>query len=219
MAFIETDSFEIVDNSTKTQSTFLLILSESNECIMRSILNLKCLLGCTVSNNYQHLKFHGRTITTLDKILGNVDDKQMDHFFFSIGNQLKYLINECDCCFSYFDPKHMLVIDNVCICLSLLCLHSIDTNGRITINAPFKKTCFQSPEVNLIKSLPSKIHLQCIYYSLACIVIYNMNPKILVYSTSKELIRLIEPLHGSKLYYALLRCLAEVPEERTLLYI
>jgi hypothetical protein len=212
MAFLETDEFKIFE----TESTYMLVLSESSEYIMRSIMHLDCF---KVSDNYRSVPFHGKSITTLDKILGTIEDRPMHFFFSCIGNQLKYLIHE-GVCFSELDPKYMLIIDNICICLSLRSLHSLDANGKIIINTPFKKNIFHSPELHAIRSLPSKIPFQCIYYSLGCIVIYNMRQVIASGECPRsEWLNTLESIKGSKLYFTLVRCLAEVPENRSIIYI
>lgn len=119
---------------------------------------------------------------------------------------------------------------------------SIINNNVITINSPFKKHIFTSPEVNIITSLPNKIHYKNTLYSIALISLYCLNidsnnisnkinndfDKINFEFNKVNNSKVILPkifnlndieyrmnyINETELFFILKRCLVEMPENR-----
>lgn len=67
-----------------------------------------------------------------------------------------------------------------------------------------------SPEISNITSLPSKIHYQSSYYSLAALVIYcllNKDIQAIEEIVEENLETLLKPIFYTKIYWFLKRCL------------
>jgi|TARA_B110000114_G_C15088805_1_gene397483 hypothetical protein len=195
-----------------------LVLKEQNETLLKSIVSLKKLKACRICNDYKSLTFHAKNITLLNKVIGSISDKQMSFFFNCLTNQLKFLIESKYESFSYLNPREILLIDNVCICLSSNLL-ALDDTGNLEIFLPFDKTVYNAPEINAITRLPHKTRYECVFYSLAVLVIYNKFnssfPKSTI-ASREEITSFIKPLYHSKLYYTLMRCLEKDPADRSI---
>ena len=80
-----------------------------------------------------------------------------------------------------------------------------------------------SPEMFFIKEFPSKIHYKTSYYSLACLIIYYLQPNNQQNDITQYKIEDIEsniiPIKGTRIYFLLIRCLTKNIENRCILYI
>jgi hypothetical protein len=62
-------------------------------------------------------------------------------------------------------------------------------------------------EIGNITTLPSKIHYQSSYYSLAALVIYCLLNKEKVETKGEDLETILKPIFYTKIYWFLKRCL------------
>ena len=92
-------------------------------------------------------------------------------------------------------------------------------NENLVINRPVNKSnLFISPEVKQIKHFPSTIKKQSTYYCLALLLCHCFS-KITKNMDYDKLIKHLEMIKETKLYWAILRCLEQNPEDRFLLFI
>lgn len=133
------------------------------------------------------------------------------------------MINNYSKTFIGYNPKNILVIDeNKFIYLpNNEELHDIEDNN-ITITYPFsQQDFFMSPEMFFIKEFPSKIHYKTSYYSLACLIIYYLQPNnqhdITQYKI-EDIESKIIPIKGTRIYFLLIRCLTNNIENRCIFY-
>ena len=110
----------------------------------------------------------------------------------------------------------------------------------VTITYPFSQNdFFQSPELELLKEIPSRVHYKTSYYSLGCLLIYALigdkkyieeNDDYDDYETRlpesrlperKTLIKSLDfiPIKGTQLYNLIKRCLEDDPNKRCILFI
>ena len=90
---------------------------------------------------------------------------------------------------------------------------------NFVINSPVNKfNLFISPEVKQIKHFPSTIKKQSTYYCLALLLCHCFS-KITKNMVYDKLIKHLEIIKETKLYWAILRCLEQNPEDRFLLFI
>lgn len=90
---------------------------------------------------------------------------------------------------------------------------------NFVINSPVNKfNLFISPEVKQIKHFPSTIKKQSTYYCLALLLCHCFS-KITKNMDYDKLIKHLEIIKETKLYWAILRCLEQNPEDRFLLFI
>ena len=92
------------------------------------------------------------------------------------------------------------------------------SNNRITINTPYKRTPFFSPELQNLNGIPAKINWKTSYYSLASLVVYCLTGEHILGNklSSGEI---MDKLYETKLFWALQRCLVVNPEDRYYLII
>ena len=89
-------------------------------------------------------------------------------------------------------------------------------NNEITLKMPISmKQSFLTPDVDW-KHLPIKAHFNTGIYSFALLVIYATTK---INYQKKINDDFFNPIYQTKLYYFLLRCLNDNPEERQFLYI
>jgi hypothetical protein len=224
-----TEEFHIENENTNTTNSNKIVslhLKNPNKSILLSLTKTGILLGATITDNYQTITFRADTvenfITFFKKEEKGEQEEERNQYDFSlnifyfIAKQLEYLIKKEKKCFYAFKPENILVIDNHKVIYVSEDLFEIEDN-YLTIWKPFlQKKYYISPELSRILSIPSKIHYKTIYYSLALLIInYYFEDTINTRITTRN----INKIKGTKLYYALNRCLEENPEKRTLLFI
>lgn len=90
---------------------------------------------------------------------------------------------------------------------------------KLVINSPVNKSnLFISPQVKQIKHFPTSIKKQSTYYCLALLLCHCFG-KITKNMNYDKLIKHLEMIKETKLYWAILRCLEQNPEDRFLLFI
>lgn len=89
----------------------------------------------------------------------------------------------------------------------------------LSINSPINKSnLFISPEMKQIKHFPTTVKKQSTYYCLA-LLLCNCFSKISKNMDYDNLVKHLEMIKETKLYWSILRCLEQNPEDRFLLYI
>lgn len=119
--------------------------------------------------------------------------------------------------FYYFSIDDVIII-NKCIFVSIGPDMKMDEKKYLHFYRPYMRnlnmdTCFFSPELEK-KILPAHVSCKTVYYSLGAIVVSCLFKE--QYSKEKEI---LNPIMHSKLYWFLLRCLRENPDERYLIYV
>ena len=232
---IKTEEFYIENTNTNTDTNANKIVSlhfkNPNKPVLLSLIKTGILLGATITDNYQTITFRANNVKNFiafskekkeEKEEKEEKEKEINHYDFSlnifyfIAIQLEYLIKKEKLCFYAFKPENILIIDNNKVIYVSDDLLEIEDN-YLNIWKPFpQKKYYISPELSRILSIPSKIHYKTIYYSLALLIInYYFEDDINTRITTRN----INKIKGTKLYYALNRCLEEKPEKRALLFI
>jgi hypothetical protein len=110
---------------------------------------------------------------------------------------------------AYLDVKTTYVINNLYL---IPTVHFLPIkNNTITINRLYsKEDIYLSSDLHLIQDLPSSAPIQSVYNSLAKYIVHNM------FGTTTAS---IDAIYATNLYWLLLWCLQENPDERLLLII
>jgi hypothetical protein len=219
-----TEEFHIENINTNTNKIVSLHLKNPNKSILLSLTKTGILLGATITDNYQTITFRANNVRNFVTFFK--EEEQRNHYDFSliifyfISKQLEYLIKKEKKCFYAFKPENILIIDENKVIYVSEDLFEIEDN-YLTIWKPFlQKKYYISPELSRILSIPSKIHYKTIYYSLALLIInYIFQDTSRSINTRISSFFFINKIKGTKLYYALNRCLEEEPEKRALLFI
>ncbi len=108
------------------------------------------------------------------------------------------------------DSKHFFIVNTDRI-LSI-------SNSMITINTPYKRTSFFSPEMQNLTGIPSNVNWKSAYYSLASLVVYCLTKEHIL-GSELSAGEILDKLYATKLYWALMRCLEPEPRDRYYLII
>ena len=106
------------------------------------------------------------------------------------------------------DSKHFFIVNTTRI-LPI-------SNSTITIDTPYKRTPFFSPEMQNLTGIPSTVNWKSSYYSLASLVVYCLTHEHIL-GSELSAGEILDKLYATKLYWALLRCLE--PESRDRYYL
>ena len=136
---------------------------------------------------------------------------------YDIGNQIQSL-EMFNMGIPFLKLSDILVIDNNHYFIINTSRILPINNNQITINQPYKRTPFFSPELQDLNGIPSKINWKSAYYSLASLIIYCLtNEHILGNKLSSG--EILDKIYETKLYWALERCLMDDPQDRYYLII
>jgi hypothetical protein len=108
------------------------------------------------------------------------------------------------------DSKHFFIVNTTRI-LPI-------SNKTITINTPYKRTAFFSPELQNLTGIPSTVNWKSSYYSLASLVVYCLTHEHIL-GSKLSAGEILDKLYATKLYWALMRCLEPEPIDRYYLII
>lgn len=129
-------------------------------------------------------------------------------------------INRLGYGFYGFDIQDILTIDGTFVICSSTCLLPLNETDTLLFIVPPHIPYLANPELYKLTSLPSEIHVTCIYYSLGVLtVLYLLQTFLLVgneVKTQEEIEIILNPIYNTKLYWFIKRCLSD---ERVLLFI
>lgn len=92
-------------------------------------------------------------------------------------------------------------------------------NMDLEITKPLKPNKYFSPEMRSLNSFPGQIPYTSCYYSLSLLIIDIFSDLKSLEYTLENFKKLLQEIEDSKLYYSLLRCLEEDPNNRYFLFI
>ena len=92
-------------------------------------------------------------------------------------------------------------------------------NMDLEITKPLKPNKYFSPEMRSLNSFPAQIPYTSCYYSLSLLIIDIFSDLKSLEYTLENFKKLLQEIEDSKLYYSLLRCLEEDPNNRYFLFI
>jgi len=178
-------------------------------------------------NNKKQLHFHAESVESLKEFIdknNNNNNNNNNNFdinlaillFFSLGKQI-YCLEQMNYTLTGFghDFNDIIVI-NQCYFFYINTLYLIpfrneDKNDLIYFFYPFDKPYFSSPELLNISTLPAVISKKSIYYSLGCLIIYLLFDVFILkgndFASDIEIKNILKSIYGTKIYWALLRCL------------
>lgn len=210
--------------------------------IINSLIKTRIIRDGITDDSHTIIKFKATSVKTLEQHQANHKNKygksnfranELAHVIQSLTIQLDYILTYENSTILGYNPKDIIVIDNekfACIGSELVAKIDFVRNEMAMISSPYSSSdFFFSPEMLIIKELPSYIHFKTTYFSLGCLLIYTLEGNDEFYKnylndTTQWLEKLLEPLtnhsiKNTKLYWIILRCLKEEPTERSLIYI
>lgn len=176
------------------------------------------------------LVFKAKSIETLGELL-KTKQKQLSYYhsnllFLNIGKQLQLLQKDGYGILNLHIEDIVIINGDAERFRSFMLFLNLEdckslTNGFYEITTPFdKKFKYNSPELRSITTIPSPIvYFNSIIYSLSMLITDCMEPMERKIYEYKDLEAHLEFILETKLFWALLRCLNDQPNERYYLYI
>ena len=134
-----------------------------------------------------------------------------------IGNQIQSL-EMFNMGIPFLKPSDILVVDNRHYFIINTSRILMVSNKTLTINTPYKRSSFFTPELQELTGIPAKISWKSAYYSLASLVLTCLTGEFLLGNKSSAG-EILDKLYATKLYWALMRCLEPEPRDRYYLII
>lgn len=134
-----------------------------------------------------------------------------------LSKQLSYL-NKLGYGFYGLDIDSILVIDKTFVFCSAQYLLPLDNNVLLFVS-PINLPTFTNPEIDKLTSLPARINIKCIYYSLGSLITFLLLNKNLLVGASEQTENILRPIINTKIYWFLKRCLDDDINNRQLLLI
>lgn len=213
------------------RTIFKIQLNSPNYSLVNSLVRSRLIMGSSTDEMYRTITFKAETVKTLKQYIGKtrLSIPEVAKIMRSLIQQLSYLINKESSTIIGYNLEDILVInDETTVFLGSEFVANIDTDtNMVMISCPYSsKDFFFSPEMLHIKEIPAFIHYKTSYFSLACVIIFLLlggdNEFYQEYVRHKKLKTIIEhldvhPIKETKLYWLLLRCLVEEPNNRSVL--
>ena len=134
-----------------------------------------------------------------------------------IGNQIQSL-EMFNMGIPFLKPSDILVVDSRHYFIINTSRILMVSNKTLTINTPYKRSSFFTPELQELTGIPAKISWKSAYYSLASLVLTCLTGEFLLGNKSSAG-EILDKLYATKLYWALMRCLETEPKDRYYLII
>ena len=181
--------------------------NDKTNLLYSSILKTDILTNAFYNSTDKSLYFTAETVTLLKKIDLFLSEAKCIRMIDTLTRQIKYLEKIRYAFYGHSIDDILVVNGDIFININANTLLPIKEK-HISFLSPFIKTQFMSLEISNITSLPSKIHYQSSYYSLAALVIYCLlNKDLQTKVETEDLERLLKPIFYTKIYWFLKRCL------------
>ena len=217
-------SSSCVVNSINNYTHSITIKGEFIEPLYESI--TKIIPHSYLDSETNSIIFNAERIKSLKPFLFKQTNKKLSHFqiiqlIHDLSKQIN-ILHMLGFAFYGFDIDNILTIDDKFVFVSDKYLRPI-VDDCIIFYSPMIKPYFSSPEIINLHSLPSKISYKTSYYSLAVLVVFCIFNKYLLVANEikdeEEINLIVKPIHDTKLYYFIKRCLHHDIDKRILLLI
>ena len=176
--------------------------------------------------NKETLFFNAESIQNLDNFLKKYNYFLPEHLCIKLVDDLSKQINyllQYNISIYGLDLDDIIVI-NECTFIIVSTVYFLPIESNIMhIYLPPKMPYFGNPELYAIKTLPNKLTIKSLYYSIGVLVTFCLTNNYLLVGneikSNKEIKQILQYLKGRKIYWFLLRCLEDEPNNRHLLLI
>jgi len=176
--------------------------------------------------NIQHKRendliiFNCQSINSLQKFIKNSTSDRLSYddmtkFIYDMGFTIKTLEQQQKAILCFGLDDIMVINGNIFFFINTGKILPI-IKKQLTLKVPIDiKKSFLTPDINW-KQLPIKSHFNNGIYSFALLLIYTSTKTLYEKGINDEI---LNPIYQTKLYYFILRCLNNNPDERMFLYI
>lgn len=197
--------------------------------LINSFIKSGLLNNAIAEDNYKNVYFKCSSMCLLQDICETLKPINIYKMIYDISSQMRYLLEEENCVFIGFNPKHILVVnEDTYIYIDGEHLGTIDKQDNIEIKyPPNSEDCILAPELYQITELPCKINYRCSYYSVGILYLYmfktieTKNMQKIDTNDVEEITQLLKTLsiNHTKIFYFLRRCLQKNPINRQIIFI
>jgi len=179
-----------------------------------SLYNIQC------KRETDFIIFNCKTIQTLKDFIKNSPLNRLSYdamikLIYDIGFTIKTLEEQQKAILCFGLDDIMVINENIFFFINSKKILQI-IKKQITLKVPLDiKTSFLPPDVNW-KQLPIKTHFKTGIYSFALLLIYTSTNTFYEKGINDAI---LNPIYQTKLYYFILRCLNDNPDERLFLYV
>ena len=226
---------ENIKITMERKNKFKIEFTTSSYPIIYSLIKPRIIKGASTDTFYKKLEFTALSVKTLSQYLKDLS-KERDTILIQLSAkliqtlsiQLHHLITNTNHTILGFHPSNIIIInDTIPLYIGTEFVVELETKNTATISYPFSQNdFFISPELLKIREIPSQVHYKTSYFSLACLAIYVLlNGSSDFYNeylhNHSSILKCLDnhPIKDTKLYWFLLRCLVEQPENRSILFI
>lgn len=164
--------------------------------------------------------FNCKSIQTLEHFIKNSELKRLSYdamikLIYDIGFTIKTLEQQQQAILCFGLDDIMVINENIFFFINTGKILPI-IKKHITLKNPlYIKKSFLTPDTNW-KQLPIKVHFNTGIYSFALLLIYASTNTLYEKGINDDI---LNPIYQTKLYYFILRCLNDNPDERIFLYV
>ncbi len=206
-----------IDLIEEKKNTYSFILN--NKEYQQYFEEIKSFVNVKVERNVA-FQIQAEEIIRLDELLKkekNISYLMSTSLFLDIGEQINILKN-MGLGYLTINPEDIVFIksaeNNICMLFLNIENPFIVKGDILEISKPYKKTYYFSPQIKLITQIPTNInYTQNIFYSLS-MVVSNCFKSIKSDYNFEDYKKHLDCILETKLYWALLRCLNDEPEDR-----
>ena len=233
------DSLKIIqDKNNKTM--YKIEFNYACPWLVRSLTKTHIIQGGTITDDYLTVRFKSVSVVPLEVFMEQhkkergskiVSINLLAKMISSLSQQLSHIISCESKTIIGYSAADVIVIDGENFAFldsELVADIGPEGNDLARISSPFNiRYFFASPELLMIKELPSQVHYKTSYFSLGCLLLYaltssdNFYTEYLKEKKVSKIDEYLNQLHfkNTKLYWLLSRCLVEEPEKRSILFI
>ena len=233
------DSLKIIqDKNNKTM--YKIEFNYACPWLVRSLTKTHIIQGGTITDDYLTVRFKAVSVVPLEVFMEDhkkergskiVSINLVAKMLSSLSDQLSHIISCESKTIIGYSGADVIVIDGENFAFldpELVADIGGEGNDLAIISSPFNiRDFFASPELLIIKELPSQVHYKTSYFSLGCLLLYALTSSDNFYTEylkEKKCAKLDEYLNqlyfkNTKFYWLLSRCLVEEPEKRGILFI
>ena len=197
---------------TGAYSYKLFIKGEHMIPVYSSLLKTNILPSAFYNSDDKMLYFSAEKIYSLASYLKKkrvITESRCIRMIDTLTRQIKYLEQIHYAYYGHSVSDILVINDDIFININSNNLLSI-SNNFITFLHPFEKPYFLNPEISNLTILPSKIHYNSSYYSLAALIIYSLLNKDLSdddFNDDNDDNNPLKPIFYTKIFWFLKRCL------------
>ena len=171
------------------------------------------------------IEFYAQSVQTLGQFLARhsyrLSYQQLLKLLKNVGDQLLYLERNAKTIL-FFSLEDIIVVNNsFFIFINSDKVYDVSKEGKVEIMAPLEvlDNSFFSPELDAIKSIPTRVPYQVSYFSFASLLTFCLTKQNVLSVGHQRIKHVLQEIYYTKLYWFLLRCFFSDATDRVFLFL